>query len=38
VAMAAGASDDQVQRIANQLVAEKKINIGRAQELLAEED
>ena len=38
VAMAAGATDDQVQRIANQLVAEKRINIGRAQELLAEEN
>jgi hydroxymethylglutaryl-CoA reductase len=38
VAMAAGAGDDQVQRIANQLVAEKQVNIGRAQELLAEEN
>jgi hydroxymethylglutaryl-CoA reductase len=38
VAMAAGAEDDQVQRIADQLVAEKQINIGRAQELLAEEN
>ena len=38
VAMAAGADDDQVQRIADQLVAEKRINIGRAQELLAEEN
>ncbi len=38
VAMAAGASDDQVQRIANQLVAEKRVNVGRAQELLAEEN
>ncbi len=38
VAMAAGADDDQVQRIANQLVAEKKIHISRAQELLAEEN
>ena len=38
VAMAAGASDDQAQRIANQLVAEKEINIARAQELLAEEN
>jgi hydroxymethylglutaryl-CoA reductase len=38
VAMAAGASEDQVQRIADQLVAEKQINIGRAQELLAEEN
>jgi hydroxymethylglutaryl-CoA reductase len=38
VAMAAGAEDDQVQRIADQLVSEKQINIGRAQELLAEGD
>ena len=38
IAMAAGASDDQAQRIANQLVAEKEINIARAQELLAEEN
>lgn len=38
VAMAAGAREDQVQRIADQLVAEKRINIGRAQELLAEEN
>ena len=38
VAMAAGAEDDQVQRIADQLVAEKRINIGRAQELMAEEN
>ncbi|MFL7839851.1 MAG: hydroxymethylglutaryl-CoA reductase, degradative [Candidatus Promineifilaceae bacterium] len=38
VAMAAGAEDDQVQRIAELLVAEKRINIGRAQELLAEEN
>ena len=38
VAMAAGADDDQVQPIADQLVAEKRINIGRAQELLAEEN
>ncbi len=36
VAMAAGAIDDQVQRIANQLVAEKQINGERAKELLAE--
>ena len=36
VAMAAGASDDQVQQIANQLVAEKQINTQRAKELLAE--
>ncbi len=38
VAMAAGASEDQVQRIANQLAAEKQINVKRAQELLAEEN
>lgn len=36
VAMAAGANDDQVQRIANQLVAEKQINTQRAKELLAQ--
>ena len=36
VAMAAGANDDQVQRIANQLVAEKQINTERAKELLAD--
>jgi len=36
VAMAAGAADDQVQNIANQLVAEKQINTMRAKELLAE--
>jgi hydroxymethylglutaryl-CoA reductase len=36
VAMAAGASDDQVQQLANQLVAEKQINTQRAKELLAE--
>ncbi len=36
VAIAAGATNDQVQAIANQLAAEKKINIVRAQELLAE--
>ena len=34
VAMAAGASGTQVQQIANQLVAEKKIHIERAKELL----
>ncbi len=38
VAMAAGATDEQVQRIADQLVAEKRIHISRAQELLAEEN
>ena len=38
VAMAAGASEDQVQRIADQLVSEKRIHISRAQELLAEEN
>lgn len=36
VAMAAGATGTQVQRIADQLVAEKRINISRAQELVAE--
>lgn len=34
VAMAAGASGEQVQKIADQLVAERKINTERAQELL----
>ena len=34
VAMAAGASDDQVERIANQLVEEKNINADRAKEIL----
>jgi hydroxymethylglutaryl-CoA reductase len=38
VAMAAGASGDQVQRIANQLVAEKQINTERAKQLLAASD
>ncbi len=37
VAMAAGASGPQVQHIADQLVAEKKIRIERAQELLNRE-
>jgi hydroxymethylglutaryl-CoA reductase len=37
VAMAAGADDDQVQRIADLLVAEKRINVNRAAELLAAE-
>ena len=36
VAVAAGASTDQVQTVADQLVAEKKINTVRAQEILAE--
>ncbi len=36
VAIAAGASTEQIQTIANQLVAEKKINTARAQEILAE--
>ncbi|MBK8984474.1 MAG: hydroxymethylglutaryl-CoA reductase, degradative [Chloroflexi bacterium] len=36
VAIAAGAANDQVQAIADRLTAEKKINIVRAQELLAE--
>jgi hydroxymethylglutaryl-CoA reductase len=36
IAIAAGASTDQVQAIANQLVREHKINIARAQEILAE--
>jgi hydroxymethylglutaryl-CoA reductase len=35
VAMAAGAKGEQVQRIADQLVAEKRIHISRAQELMA---
>ncbi len=34
VAMAAGASNSAIQRIANQLVAEKNINVNRAKELL----
>ncbi|MCB9421361.1 MAG: hydroxymethylglutaryl-CoA reductase, degradative [Ardenticatenaceae bacterium] len=34
VAMAAGASSDQIQQIADQLVAEKNINVNRAKELL----
>ncbi len=37
VAMAAGASEEQAQHIANLLVAEKQINVKRAAELLAEE-
>lgn len=36
VAIAAGASTEQIQALANQLVAEKKINTARAQEILAE--
>jgi hydroxymethylglutaryl-CoA reductase len=36
VAIAAGATNEQVQAIADQLAAEKQINILRAQELLAE--
>lgn len=36
VAIAAGAATNQVQTIADQLVAEKKINTVRAQEILAE--
>lgn len=36
VAVAAGASTEQIQAIADQLVAEKKINTARAQEILAE--
>ena len=35
VAMAAGASNDQIQQIADQLVAEKNINVNRAKELLS---
>jgi polyhydroxyalkanoate synthesis regulator phasin len=34
--MAAGAKDNQVQRLADQLVAEKQINTERAKQLLAE--
>jgi hydroxymethylglutaryl-CoA reductase len=37
VAMAAGASGADVQRIADQMAAEKRINIDRAQELIAEQ-
>ena len=37
VAMAAGASGAQVQQIADQLAAEKKIHIERAKELLNRE-
>lgn len=36
VAIAAGATNEQVQALADQLAAEKQINIMRAQELLAE--
>jgi hydroxymethylglutaryl-CoA reductase len=35
VALAAGASDGQVQQIADQLVAEGNIRVNRAQELLS---
>jgi hydroxymethylglutaryl-CoA reductase len=35
VAMAAGASNSQIQQIADQLVAEKNINVNRAKELLS---
>jgi hydroxymethylglutaryl-CoA reductase len=38
VAMAAGATAAQVQRIADQLVAEKRIQVNRAKELLAQLD
>jgi hydroxymethylglutaryl-CoA reductase len=34
VAMAAGAANEQIQQIADQLVAEKNINVNRAKELL----
>ncbi len=35
VAMAAGAGEDEVQEIADQLVAEKQVNVERAKQLLA---
>ena len=38
VALAAGASDDQVEAITAQMVAEKKVHISRAQEILEEMD
>jgi hydroxymethylglutaryl-CoA reductase len=36
IATAAGASGDQVERLARQLVEEKQIRIGRAEEILKE--
>ena len=36
VALAAGASDDQVEGVANQLVQEKNVHITRAQEILSQ--
>ena len=36
LAIAAGATGDQVQAVASRLVAERKIRLDRAQELLAE--
>ena len=36
VALAAGASDDQVEGVANQLVEEKNVHITRAQEILSQ--
>ncbi len=38
VAMAAGAANEQIQQIADQLVAEKNINVNRAKELLGTGD
>jgi hydroxymethylglutaryl-CoA reductase len=38
IAMAAGASNSQIQQIADQLVAEKNINVNRAKELLGTGD
>ncbi len=38
VALAAGASDDQVEEIVNQLIEEKTIHISRAQEIIQEMD
>jgi hydroxymethylglutaryl-CoA reductase len=37
VALAAGAREDQVPLIADQLVRENKVQIGRAREILAEQ-
>ncbi len=36
VALAAGASDEQVEAITAQMVAEKRVHITRAQEILEE--
>ena len=37
VAIAAGASGEQIERVAEQLVAERKVRLDRAQEILAEQ-